>query len=248
MDQVQDGGRRPSRPTYIHELDDWPHFRWNDEVIERPLELVSNLQRQIVADASNMGGQSHPDDRQEPDELGRGKQSHRGGVPGPQRRQSRHPATHRGCTTRNRPGRKRRAGHRCRNGRRRPELRRASDSRATAPMVPPAVRRTESCQLHCWPLARRPAGPDARRLSQLRRANHRPLRSPGRPPALRRDEPVSRMVQLARTRPQKGGRRPPVVRVHPPLRRRQRPHRQSHHGPGALTLRWHRYAPLQHVG
>lgn len=55
MDQVQDGGRRPSRPTYIHELDDWPHFRWNEEVIERPLELVSRLQEQIVADASNMG-------------------------------------------------------------------------------------------------------------------------------------------------------------------------------------------------
>ena len=55
MDQVQDGGRRPSRPIYIHELDDWPGFRWNEELIERPLELVSNLQRQIVADASNMG-------------------------------------------------------------------------------------------------------------------------------------------------------------------------------------------------
>ena len=55
MDQVQGSGSRPSRPTYIHELDDWPHFRWNEEVIERPLELVSRLQRQIVADAANMG-------------------------------------------------------------------------------------------------------------------------------------------------------------------------------------------------
>ena len=55
MDTVQGGGDRPSRPTYIHELDDWPDFLWNEEVIERPLELVSRLQRQIVADASNMG-------------------------------------------------------------------------------------------------------------------------------------------------------------------------------------------------
>ena len=53
MNSVQ--GRRPSRPIYIHELDDWPHFRWSEEVIKRPLELVSQLQKQIVADASNMG-------------------------------------------------------------------------------------------------------------------------------------------------------------------------------------------------
>ena len=55
MDPSQTGSGRPSQPTYIHELDDWPDFRWSEEVIKRPRELVSQLQRQIVADASNMG-------------------------------------------------------------------------------------------------------------------------------------------------------------------------------------------------
>ena len=57
MNQVQGvkGGAKPCRPIYIHELNDWPDFRWNDEIIERPLKLVSRLQEQIVADASNMG-------------------------------------------------------------------------------------------------------------------------------------------------------------------------------------------------
>lgn len=54
MNQVQGRGRL-SRPIYIHELDDWPDFRWSEEVIKRPLVLVSQLQKQIVADASNMG-------------------------------------------------------------------------------------------------------------------------------------------------------------------------------------------------
>ena len=55
MEHFQSSGRRPSRPTYIHELNDWPHFRWNEEIIKQPLGLVSRLQQQIVADASNMG-------------------------------------------------------------------------------------------------------------------------------------------------------------------------------------------------
>ena len=55
MDPVQGGGRRPGRPTYIHELNDWPDFRWNEEVIQQPLGRVSRSQRQIFADASSMG-------------------------------------------------------------------------------------------------------------------------------------------------------------------------------------------------
>ena len=54
MDTGQGSGQ-PSQPTYIHELNDWPGFRWNEEIIEQPLGLVSRLQKQIVADASNMG-------------------------------------------------------------------------------------------------------------------------------------------------------------------------------------------------
>ena len=53
MDPVQGG--QPSRPIYIHELNDWPDFRWNEELIKQPLGLVSRLQKQIVADAANMG-------------------------------------------------------------------------------------------------------------------------------------------------------------------------------------------------
>ena len=48
-------GGRPSRPAYIHELDDWPDFHWNEEVIKQTLGRVSQLQKQIVADAANMG-------------------------------------------------------------------------------------------------------------------------------------------------------------------------------------------------
>ena len=55
MDQVQGGGGRSSRPIYIHELDDWPDFRWSEEVIMQALERVSRQQREIIADASNMG-------------------------------------------------------------------------------------------------------------------------------------------------------------------------------------------------
>ena len=55
MDPVRAGGGQPRRPIYIHELDDWPEFRWSEEVIMQPLERVSRLQKQVVADASNMG-------------------------------------------------------------------------------------------------------------------------------------------------------------------------------------------------
>lgn len=55
MNQVQGSSGRPSRPTYIHELDDWPDFRWSEEVIEQPLGRVSQLLSHILADAANMG-------------------------------------------------------------------------------------------------------------------------------------------------------------------------------------------------
>ena len=55
MYQVHGGGGRPSRPTYIHELNDWPDFCWSEEVIKQSLERVSRRQRAIVAHASNMG-------------------------------------------------------------------------------------------------------------------------------------------------------------------------------------------------
>ena len=55
MDQAHGGCGRPSRPIYIHELNDWPDFRWDEEAVAQPLERASRRQRDIVADASNMG-------------------------------------------------------------------------------------------------------------------------------------------------------------------------------------------------
>ena len=57
MDPIQGSS---SRPSYIHELNDWLHFHWNEEVIKQALERVSRLQKQIVADASNMGRRQPP--------------------------------------------------------------------------------------------------------------------------------------------------------------------------------------------
>ena len=55
MNPIQGRDHRPGQPTCIHELDDWPDFRWNEEVIKQSLERVSRWQREIVANASNMG-------------------------------------------------------------------------------------------------------------------------------------------------------------------------------------------------
>ena len=41
-------GARQARPTYIHELDDWPIFRWDPERITDPLVRASRRQAQII--------------------------------------------------------------------------------------------------------------------------------------------------------------------------------------------------------
>ena len=77
MNSVQGSGGRPARPTYIHELDDWPDFRWSEEVIMQALELVRPLAKADRRRLLQHGeGSSHRDDRKEPDEFGRCKQSH----------------------------------------------------------------------------------------------------------------------------------------------------------------------------
>ena len=45
-------GPHRGRPTYIHELDDWPTFRWDDEAIAPLLEDTRRQQVETVADAA----------------------------------------------------------------------------------------------------------------------------------------------------------------------------------------------------
>ncbi len=54
MTARHDHGARPQRrrPTYMHELDDWPNFRWNEEVIVPLLEHARRQQVDIVAYAA----------------------------------------------------------------------------------------------------------------------------------------------------------------------------------------------------
>ena len=46
------GGARPNvravRPTYIHELPDWPQFQWNAEAITSPLMRATRKQAEIL--------------------------------------------------------------------------------------------------------------------------------------------------------------------------------------------------------
>ena len=42
----------PHRPTYIHELDDWPAFRWNEETITDPLVQAQNRLAELVGSAN----------------------------------------------------------------------------------------------------------------------------------------------------------------------------------------------------
>ena len=54
MNPIQSGGHRQGRPTYIHELEDWPDFHWDEEAVKQPLERVSRRQHEIVSNASNL--------------------------------------------------------------------------------------------------------------------------------------------------------------------------------------------------
>ena len=75
MDPVQGG--QPSRPSTSTNSTTGPTSAGTRRLIKQPLGLVSRLQKQIVADASNMGrAKATRDDRQEPDQLGGRKQSH----------------------------------------------------------------------------------------------------------------------------------------------------------------------------
>ena len=47
---------RPGRPTYIHELDDWPNFRWDPEAITKPLVRASRRQTEVMGNAFAQGG------------------------------------------------------------------------------------------------------------------------------------------------------------------------------------------------
>ena len=181
MDTVQGGGDRPSRPTYIHELNNWPDFRSSEEVIKQPLGLVSGLQRQIVADSSNMGRAKATEttvrnltnsalassriEEEYPDPNAVKAAIRRRIVAVP-------PGTDQGEP--DEPGIAAVTADAAQN----------CGEPLTADrlhlLAPPAVPKPEPCQLHGWPMARRPTGPNARRLNQLRGANHRPLRSPGR--------------------------------------------------------------------
>ena len=54
------GGRshrnpRPGRPTYIHELHDWPNFRWDSEAITQPLVRASRRQAEVVGNVFAQG-------------------------------------------------------------------------------------------------------------------------------------------------------------------------------------------------
>ena len=46
---------RPRRPTYIHELDDWPNFRWDHEAITQPLVRASRKQAAVVGNVYARG-------------------------------------------------------------------------------------------------------------------------------------------------------------------------------------------------
>ena len=48
-------GRDRGRPIYIHELDDWPDFRWSHEAIVQPLTRASHAQEAVVGNSSALG-------------------------------------------------------------------------------------------------------------------------------------------------------------------------------------------------
>ena len=45
----------PSRPTYIHELDDWPAFHWNEETVTDPLVQDKKRLVELVGGANILG-------------------------------------------------------------------------------------------------------------------------------------------------------------------------------------------------
>ena len=46
------GRTGPRRSTYIHELDDWPAFRWNEETVTDPLVQAKNRLAELVGSAN----------------------------------------------------------------------------------------------------------------------------------------------------------------------------------------------------
>ena len=51
-------GPQRRRPTYMHELDDWPNFRWDEEVVAPSLEHARRQQVDIAAYAAALGNQA----------------------------------------------------------------------------------------------------------------------------------------------------------------------------------------------
>ena len=49
-------GPAGGRPIHIHELDDWPSFRWDDETIIRPPTRASHTQAAVAASSPTLGG------------------------------------------------------------------------------------------------------------------------------------------------------------------------------------------------
>ena len=54
-DMTAEHGRGNSRPIYIHELDDWPRFRWDHEAIVQPLTRASHIQEAVAGSLSALG-------------------------------------------------------------------------------------------------------------------------------------------------------------------------------------------------
>ena len=41
-----------ARPTYIHQLDEWPTFRWNEEAVTEPLVQANNRLAELIGNAN----------------------------------------------------------------------------------------------------------------------------------------------------------------------------------------------------
>ena len=47
-------GPHRGRPTYMHELEDWPNFRWNQESVNQPLEMARARLLESAESAASM--------------------------------------------------------------------------------------------------------------------------------------------------------------------------------------------------